>query len=146
MQCCLAACNNSKGRGCKLATFQEKKTLLSACSRFHNQTNVLFAPSLLKIRARRFVLCLCPHNCFEQEIKNALFFAQFTYVSRSYVLVCTWKNDHATRLLQAVRINHASVNQHEVSPFSRYGSSSEKLKLRGKLYWLHGTWRLEEWE
>ena len=30
----------------------KRKTLLSACSRIHNQNNVLFAPSLLKIRAR----------------------------------------------------------------------------------------------
>ena len=67
----------------------QRKTLLSACSRIHNQNNVLFSPSFLKIRARHLVLCLYSHNYFEQEIKNAVFFAQFTYVSRSYVLVRT---------------------------------------------------------
>ena len=38
------------------------------------------------------ICCLCllySHNYFEQEIKNAIFSAQFTYVSRSYVLVRT---------------------------------------------------------
>ena len=53
------------------------------------QNNVLLTPSVLKIRARRFVLCLYSHNYFEQEIKNALFSPQFTYVSRSYVFVRT---------------------------------------------------------
>ena len=56
----------------------KRKTLLGACSRIHNQNNVVFALSLLKIRARRFVLCLYSHNYFEQEIKNAVFFAQLT--------------------------------------------------------------------
>ena len=56
----------------------KRKTLLSAYSRIHDQNIVVFAPSLLKIRARRFVLCLYSHNYFEQEIKNAVFFAQFT--------------------------------------------------------------------
>ena len=42
------------------------------------------------------MLCLCllySHNYFEQEVKNAIFSAQFTgtYVSRSYVLARTWK-------------------------------------------------------
>ena len=50
---------------------------------------MLEAPSLFKIRARRVVLCLHSHNYFEQEIKNAVFFAQFTYVSRSNVLMRT---------------------------------------------------------
>ena len=40
-------------------------------------------------RGKRFFLCLYSHNYFEQEIKNAVFFAQFTYFSRSYVLVRT---------------------------------------------------------
>ena len=35
-----------------------------------------------QIRARRFVLCLYSQNYFEQVIKNAVFLAQFTYVSR----------------------------------------------------------------
>lgn len=39
----------------------------------HNKNNVLFTPSLPKIRVRRFVLCLYSHNYFEQEIKNAVF-------------------------------------------------------------------------
>ena len=55
----------------------KRKTLLSACliedDGIHNQNNVFFAPRLLKIRARRFVLCLYSHNYFEQEIKNAVF-------------------------------------------------------------------------
>ena len=35
----------------------------------------------------------------EQEIKNAVFFTRFTYVSKSYVLVRAWKkNDQATHL------------------------------------------------
>ena len=51
----------------------KRKTLLSACSRIHDQNIAVFAPSLLKIRARRFVLCLYSHNYFEQEIKNAAF-------------------------------------------------------------------------
>ena len=57
--------------------FIKRKTLLSACSRIRNQNNfnVLFATSSLKIRARRFVLCLYSLNYFEQEIKNAVFFA-----------------------------------------------------------------------
>ena len=65
----------------------KRKTLQRAYSRIHNQNNALFAPSLLKIRATRFVLCLYSHNYFEQEIKNAVFFAQFTYVSRIYFCV-----------------------------------------------------------
>ena len=40
----------------------KRKTLLSTCSRIHNQNNVLFAPNLLKMRARRFVLCSYSHN------------------------------------------------------------------------------------
>ena len=36
------------------------------------------------------------HNYFEEEIKNAVFFAQFTHVSKSYVLLRPWKIDHAT--------------------------------------------------
>ena len=40
-------------------------------------------------KGRLFVLCLHSHNYFEQEIKNAVFFAQFTYLSRSYILVRT---------------------------------------------------------
>ena len=67
----------------------KRQTLLSACSRIHNQNNALFALSLLKLRARRFVLCLYSHKYFEKEIKKAVFFAQFTYVSWSYVLVRT---------------------------------------------------------
>lgn len=35
--------------------------------------NVLFTPSLLKIRVRRFVLCLYSHYYFEQEMENAVF-------------------------------------------------------------------------
>ena len=53
----------------------KRKTLLSACSRIHNQNNVVFAPSLLKIRARRFVHCLYSHNHFERKIKNAQYFS-----------------------------------------------------------------------
>lgn len=53
----------------------------------HNQNNVLFVPSLLKLRARCFVVWLHPQNYFKQEIKNAVIFAQFTDVSRSYVIV-----------------------------------------------------------
>ena len=33
---------------------------------------------------------------------------------------------------KVVRLNRALDNQHEVSLFSRYGSSNEKLKRRGK--------------
>ena len=51
----------------------KRKTLLSTYSRIHNQNNALFAPSLLKIRATRFVLCLYSHNYFEQEIKKLTF-------------------------------------------------------------------------
>ena len=43
-------------------------------SRIYNQNKAVFAPRLLKIRARH----LYSHNYFEQEIKNAVFFAQFT--------------------------------------------------------------------
>lgn len=34
------------------------------------------------MRAKSFVLCLFSHNYFEQEIRNAIFFAQFTNVYR----------------------------------------------------------------
>ena len=80
-----------------ITVLYKTKNAASACSRIHNQNNVLFAPSLLKIRARRFGLCLYSHNYFEQKMKR-VYFVQFTYVSRSYVIVRTWKNDHATRL------------------------------------------------
>lgn len=76
------------------------KTLLSACSRMMGSTtknNVLFTPSLLKIRVRRFVLCLYSHNYFEQEIKNAVFSLSLLRFLDD-VLVRTWKNDHATHL------------------------------------------------
>ena len=41
-------------------------------------------------RGRRFVLCLYSHNYFEQEIKNAVFFTQFTYISRSHICTCAY--------------------------------------------------------
>ena len=63
----------------------------------HNKTNVLFTPSLLKRRVRRFVLCLYSHNYFEQEIKNAVFSLSLLRFL-DHVLVRNWKNDHATRL------------------------------------------------
>ena len=78
----------------------KRKTLQSACSRTHNQSNVFFAPSLLKIRARRFFLRLYSNNYFEQGIKNAVFFAQFTYVS---IYTCAWS---AVCSLQSANVRH----------------------------------------
>ena len=63
----------------------------------HNKNNVLFTPSLLKIRVRRFVLCLYSHNYFEQEIKNTVFLLSLLRFLDD-VLVRTWKNDHTTHL------------------------------------------------
>ena len=77
----------------------KRKTLLSACLRMMGSTTktIFLAPSLLKIRARRFVLCLYSHNYFEQEIKNAVFSLSLLRFL-DHVLVRSWKNDHATRL------------------------------------------------
>ena len=90
-----------------------------------------------------------------KEIKNKIFFAQFTYFSRSYVLVRNWKYNHATRLhfrkhlvlvgdRHVIRIakyefNMKTKNRHKKRYFAVAGKSQNNELPECKRNWSLGS-------
>ena len=87
----------TKRRGCKGATFQERswqrsevpRTFLTIPVTLAQPKQCFVCTKFAQNKGKTLYSLLVFTQLFRQEIKNAVFFAQFTQGSRSYVLVRT---------------------------------------------------------